>query len=129
MQNGRVVFQLNSKEYFVNGEKKIMDTEAVSIAPGRVHVPLRYLAESIGAEVQYSDFVNYNMKQIDIITSKEKAAENLKNSNVRQWAKNVCALTNFEFDGKQYESGLTRTITASEKESALKSFDQTGCGK
>ena len=53
-KNGRVVFQLNSKEYFVNGEKKRMDTEAVSIAPGRVHVPLRYLTESIGAEVQYS---------------------------------------------------------------------------
>ena len=125
-KNGRVVFQLNSKEYFVNGEKKSMDTEAVSIAPGRVHVPLRYLAESIGAEVQYGDFVAFDMKQIDIITSEEKAAENLKNSNVRQWAKNVCALTNFEFDGKQYESGLTRTITASEKESALKVLTKLG---
>lgn len=125
-KNGRVVFQLNSKEYFVNGEKKSMDTEAVSIAPGRVNVPLRYLAESIGAEVQYGDFVAFGMKQIDIITSEEKAAENLKNSNVRQWAKNVCALTNFEFDGKQYESGLTRTITASEKESALKVLTKLG---
>ena len=125
-KNGRVVFQLNSKEYFVNGEKKGMDTEAVSIAPGRVHVPLRYLTESIGAEVQYSDFVAFGMKQVDIITSEERSAENLKNSNVRKWAKNVCALTNFEFDGKQYESGLNRTITATEKESALKVLTKIG---
>ena len=85
-----------------------MDTEAVSIAPGRVHVPLRYLAESIGAEVQYGDFVAFDMKQIDIITSEEKAAENLKNSNVRQWAKNVCALNKLPLGEGYYESGLTK---------------------
>lgn len=115
-KNGRVVFQLNSKEYFVNGEKKIMDTEAVSIAPGRVHVPLRYLAESIGAEVQYSDFVAFGMKQIDIITSEEKAAENLKNSNVRKWAKNVCGLIEMTIGEETYESGLSKNISASDRE-------------
>ncbi len=125
-KNGRVVFQLNSKEYFVNGEKKIMDTEAVSIAPGRVHVPLRYLAESIGAEVQYGDFVAFDMKQIDIITSEEKAAENLKNSNVRQWAKNVCALNKLPLGEGYYESGLTKEISDSDKELARTFFADLG---
>ena len=125
-KNGRVVFQLNSKEYFVNGEKKSMDTEAVSIAPGRVHVPLRYLAESIGAEVQYSDFVAFDMKQIDIITSEEKAAENLKNSNVRQWAKNVCALNKLPLGEGYYERGLTKEISDSDKELARTFFADLG---
>lgn len=117
-KNGRVVFQLNSKEYFVNGEKKRMDTEAVSIAPGRVHVPLRYLAESIGTEVQYSDFVAFGMKQVDIITSEERSAENLKNSNVRKWAKNVCGLNKLPLDEGYYESGLTKEISDADKELA-----------
>lgn len=49
---GTVVFYLDSPEYTIDGVAHKMDTAAVSIPPGRTHVPLRYVAESLGAEVQ-----------------------------------------------------------------------------
>ena len=45
------VFYLNQKTYWVNGEEHQMDTTAVSLPPGRTHVPLRFVAESLGAQV------------------------------------------------------------------------------
>ena len=48
------VFYLNQKTYWVNGEERQMDTTAVSLPPGRTHVPLRFVAESLGAQVEMS---------------------------------------------------------------------------
>ena len=48
---GAVVFYMDSKAYTINGTRYNMDTTAVSLPPGRIHVPLRYVAESLGAEV------------------------------------------------------------------------------
>ena len=123
-KNGRILFQLDSKEYWVNGQKKEMDTQPVMIEPGRVHVPLRYLAESIGAEVIYGDFVLNDMKQVDIITSQEKASENLKNSNVRQWSNAIC--TFIRLNGKVYESGLSDGISEEKKAAIVDSFKMVG---
>lgn len=49
---GIVVFRLDSPEYTIDGSSQTMDTVAVSVPPGRTHVPLRYVAESLGATVQ-----------------------------------------------------------------------------
>ena len=49
---GTVVFYLDSPDYTIDGVAHKMATAAVSIPPGRTHVPLRYVAESLGAEVQ-----------------------------------------------------------------------------
>lgn len=48
---GTVVFYMGSKAYTINGTSYNMDTTAVSLPPGRIHVPLRYVAESLEAEV------------------------------------------------------------------------------
>ena len=49
---GTVVFTIGSKEYSMDGTVKTMDTIAVSLPPGRSHVPLRFVAESLGAQVE-----------------------------------------------------------------------------
>lgn len=49
---GTVVFYLDSPKYSINGVSHTMDTTAVSLPPGRTHVPLRYVAESLGADVK-----------------------------------------------------------------------------
>ena len=51
---GTVVFTIGSKEYSMEGTVKTMDTTAVSLPPGRTHVPLRFVAESLGAQVEMS---------------------------------------------------------------------------
>lgn len=51
---GTVVFYLDSPNYTINGDAHQMDTTAVSLPPGRTHVPLRYVAESLGATVNAS---------------------------------------------------------------------------
>lgn len=47
-----VIFYLNQPDYVVNGERRQMDTTALSLPPGRAHVPLRFAAESLGAAVE-----------------------------------------------------------------------------
>lgn len=49
---GTVVFTIGSKEYSIDGAVKNMDTTAISLPPGRTHVPLRFVAESLGAQVE-----------------------------------------------------------------------------
>lgn len=51
---GTVVFYAGSKVYNINGTHYNMDTMAVSLPPGRTYVPLRYVAESLGAQVNAS---------------------------------------------------------------------------
>lgn len=63
---GTVVFYLDSPKYNIDGGAYTMDTTAVSLPPGRTHVPLRYVAESLGATVNASN-TNEGMR-IDIKT-------------------------------------------------------------
>ena len=49
---GTVIFYLDSPKYSIDGNAYTMDTTAVSLPPGRTHVPLRYVAESLGADVK-----------------------------------------------------------------------------
>ena len=53
-----IIFKVNSKEVWVNGEKKLMDTVPVlQPVPGgdRMLIPLRFAAEMFGASVYYND--------------------------------------------------------------------------
>ena len=63
------VFYLNQKTYWVNGEERQMDTTAVSLPPGRTHVPLRFVAESLGAQVEMTSDAD-GRPQIQITTRK-----------------------------------------------------------
>lgn len=55
--NGAVVIklQVGSRTYFVNDIREVMDT-APFIINGRTLVPIRFLAESIGADVDWDDY-------------------------------------------------------------------------
>ncbi|NPV90682.1 MAG: copper amine oxidase N-terminal domain-containing protein [Firmicutes bacterium] len=46
---------VGSKEVLVNGEKHTIDTAPQIVAPGRTTVPLRFISESLGAEVSYDE--------------------------------------------------------------------------
>lgn len=48
----KIVFQMNSKTYYVNDEKNTMDVEPLVIQ-GRTFIPVRYLAEPLGCAVEY----------------------------------------------------------------------------
>lgn len=48
--NGAVVFSVGSTSYTVGGQIKQMDTMPVMIE-GRMHLPVRFMAESVGADV------------------------------------------------------------------------------
>lgn len=47
----QIILTLNETDYIVNGESKTMDTAAVSLPPGRIYVPLRFVAEAFGSRV------------------------------------------------------------------------------
>lgn len=47
----QIILTLNETDYIVNGENKTMDTAAVSLPPGRIYVPLRFVAEAFGSRV------------------------------------------------------------------------------
>jgi hypothetical protein len=52
-----IIFKVNSKEVWVNGQKKLMDTVPVlQSVPGgdRMLIPLRFAAEMFGASVYYN---------------------------------------------------------------------------
>ena len=66
---GTVVFTIGSKEYSIDGAVKNMDTTAVSLPPGRTHVPLRFVAESLGAQVEMTSAAD-GRPQIQITTRK-----------------------------------------------------------
>ena len=52
----RVVLTIGKREYEVNGQIKTMDTEAV-LVDGRTFVPARYVAEALGADVEWDSAV------------------------------------------------------------------------
>ena len=54
-QGTTIVFYLDQTTYWVNGEKRDMDTAAISLPPGRTYIPLRFAAESLGAQVKMID--------------------------------------------------------------------------
>jgi len=59
--NMKVILKLNSKEVIKNGEIELLDVETY-IKDNRTMVPLRFIAETFGAEVNYKD------KIVEIIT-------------------------------------------------------------
>ncbi len=48
---GQIVFSVGSPSYTVGGETLTMDTTPVVWAPGRLHVPVRFLVEAAGGSV------------------------------------------------------------------------------
>ena len=68
-KDATVVFYLDQKTYWVNGEERQMDTTAISLPPGRTHVPLRFVAESLGAQVEMTSAAD-GRPQIQITTRK-----------------------------------------------------------
>lgn len=52
--NGKtLLLTLGSSTVFVNGQAATMDCVPVSLPPGRTFVPLRFIAEILGAKVEY----------------------------------------------------------------------------
>lgn len=50
-----VKLKIGQKEYFINGVKQQMDTEAVLTNLGRTMVPMRFISEGIGVVVDYKN--------------------------------------------------------------------------
>lgn len=62
-----IILTLNKTDYVINGETKIMDTAAVSLPPGRIYVPLRFVVEAFNGEIEY--VVDENKTQNIFITT------------------------------------------------------------
>ncbi|MCX8094870.1 MAG: M14 family zinc carboxypeptidase [Caldisericia bacterium] len=50
-----VLMFVDKKNYFVNFKEFIMDSPPIIVKPGRVMVPLRFIAEAIGANIIWND--------------------------------------------------------------------------
>ncbi len=50
-----IILTLNSGTAFINGKAVQLDQPAVSLPPGRTFVPLRFIAEALGAAVEYDE--------------------------------------------------------------------------
>ena len=48
-----IVLTLGSRDVLVNGEKQTIDSAPATLPPGRTFVPLRFVSETLGAEVHY----------------------------------------------------------------------------
>lgn len=57
-QGEMIIFYLDQKTYWVNGEQRQMDTTAISLPPGRAYVPLRFAVEGLGAQVEMTSEAN-----------------------------------------------------------------------
>lgn len=55
---GQIVFYVGSSTYTVGGETLTMDTAPVIWAPGRLHVPVRFLVEAAGGSVSLLKYRN-----------------------------------------------------------------------
>lgn len=49
----RIVLTIGAKTAFIDGAEKIMDTAPAIIPPGRTFVPLRFVGEALGLQVDY----------------------------------------------------------------------------
>ena len=63
-----VLMFLDKNKYFVNFKEAFMDSPPKIIKPGRVMVPIRFIAEAIGSKVLWDE----NLKKITILYPEEK---------------------------------------------------------
>lgn len=64
IQEGTIIsFKHNSKEAYVNGQKKTLNTQAF-IQDGRIFVPIRFVSDSLGYDITY----NSDFDSVDIYT-------------------------------------------------------------
>lgn len=54
---------VDKKNYFVNFKEYFMDSPPIIVKPGRVMVPIRFIAEAIDSKVLWDE----NLKKITII--------------------------------------------------------------
>ena len=72
--NIEIILMINDRRFVVNGRIKTMDTEAI-IKEGRTFVPIRYVAEELGATVGWDP----NTRTV-IITTKDAANADIPNA-------------------------------------------------
>ena len=81
---------IGKENYTINGASKVMDTKAVLTAAGRTMVPLRFINEALGCEVQYENVegigVIFNFTR-NFVGNKEEIMEKIR-AQVRREALN-----------------------------------------